>query len=144
MLTDGDTNALAKLRDNMQRNLPAPHPDNSTLVCEQLLWGKDNSQTFLQQHDNEPFQVILASDVIYVPHIIKPLFETVQTLLDPVNGIFLLAFARRQVPVSKEDVLEAATQNGFVYTSPIHDEKRGFFLYALRWKDAAQKDGADE
>ena len=86
-MTDGDTDALAKLRSNVDR-----HKCNDMVTCQQLLWGKETAKSFLEKHaGGEQYDVFLASDVVYVAEIINPLFETVQTLLKT-DGIFLFAY----------------------------------------------------
>lgn len=123
IVTDGDTHVLAQLRHNVRQ-----HATNDHLECCQLLWGPETAATFREKRGI--FHLILASDVIYVPEVVQPLFETVQTLLDP-QGVFVLAFAKRRVPVSVESVLETAARNQFVYECRQHDND-GIFLYEFR------------
>eukprot|EP00980_Cylindrotheca_fusiformis_P005592 scaffold1184_cov132-Cylindrotheca_fusiformis.AAC.13 len=131
VLTDGDTEALPYLRDNVDKNKSA---QKGGITCNQLIWGRQTSSDFLKQHREEKFDVILASDIIYSPVIIQPLWETIQALLDA-KGIFVMAYARRKVPVSIEEVLSAATEAGFVYDKCTEsDNEKGVFLYTFRWK----------
>jgi predicted nicotinamide N-methyase len=58
------------------------------------------------------FDILLGSDIIYVEHVVEPLFHTVVQLLSP-HGVFLLAFARRNVSI--DYVLSVAQQQGLVY-----------------------------
>ena len=58
------------------------------------------------------FDILLGSDIIYVEHVVAPLFTTVSQLLSP-HGVFLLAFARRNVSI--DYVLVEARRQGFVY-----------------------------
>ena len=71
-----------------------------SIHCHQLLWGRQNTINFLARHcSNQQFDVLLASDVVYVADIIQPLMESVQTLLRR-DGTFLFAYcSRRNVPV---------------------------------------------
>ena len=128
-LTDGDTDALVKLRENIQHN----HYLGGSIFGKQLLWGRQTSMEFLAR-EQQQFDVILASDVIYVPDIINPLWETIQTLLSK-TGILLLAYARRKVPVSFELILSAAKDANFSYECLQRDDEEGQYLYAFRRKD---------
>jgi SAM-dependent methyltransferase len=60
----------------------------------------------------ETFDTVLGSDIIYVEEILEPLWRTIRRLLAP-DGAFLLAFARRNVPIDR--VFEAARENGFTW-----------------------------
>ena len=95
-LTDGDTDVLHHLRNNVEHNQPAQHKNNVTLVCSQLIWGRDRALAFLQrQADSRRFDVIFGSDLIYVQKVIQPLFETVSTLLEEF-GCFIMAHCARR------------------------------------------------
>jgi predicted nicotinamide N-methyase len=158
-LTDGDTLVLKKLRENMKRNRHCNNDEESSsrplLSCHQLLWGRDTSQRFLETTAattrtrestvTKKFDIILGSDLIYSPLVVNPMFETVQTLLNrDADGVFLMAFAKRNVPVSKEDVLEACDRHGFVSKCVVedltangdsdNDPAQGVFVYEIRWK----------
>lgn len=151
-LTDGDTQALALLRENVKRN----HCSAETTTVKQLLWGRENAQRFAlasstttSTSTNGTFQIILASDIIYAPQVLVPLWETIQVLLAPTNNnnistnnnnisssnsdtdndtssskrsnstpTFILAFAKRKVPVQLEHVLQTAKDYGFEWTIP--------------------------
>ena len=126
-LTDGDTDALACMRENVRRNCPddtsGTGRGNPRISCRQLLWGRSAAEAFLhEQPRQEKFDIILAADVIYAPSIVEPLWETVRTLLKPDRPgpsstpppCFVLAFARRRVPVKLAEVLEAAARAGFI------------------------------
>ena len=137
ILTDGDTNALSVLRDNVSANTVNLTQDASksntrigvNISVQQLLWGTQTARTFLQNHqsvlekengkDDEKhgcFDLILASDAIYVLENVQPLLETVDVLLS-LRGEFWFSYcSRRQVGVQVEDVLSAAHQMGFSST----------------------------
>ena len=133
-ITDGDSDALIHLRENIQRNQASNCEVKSQVSCHQLLWGSSNSQTFLTQiAKNKKYGTILASDIIYAPSIIEPLWETIQTLLDT-EGVFAMAFARRKVPVSIELVLKEATKFGFDYELVKEDQEEGIWIYTFRFK----------
>jgi SAM-dependent methyltransferase len=114
-LTDGDTDALTYLRGNVERNLPLIDGDlttgatpraHTTVIVRQLIWGETMS------FNPETFDTVLGSDIIYVEEILEPLWRTIRRLLAP-DGAFLLAFARRNVPIDR--VFEAARENGFTW-----------------------------
>ena len=66
----------------------------------------------------------------------------IQTLLRR-DGIFLFAFARRQVAVSIQQVVEAGEKAGFEYEECEEtDEKQNLFVYAFRWKRIGMHDTA--
>jgi predicted nicotinamide N-methyase len=132
VLTDGDTEALAYLRENVELNKAA---DRGGIYCNQLIWGQQTSLDFLKQQKEKQFDIILASDIIYSPVIIQPLWETVKTLLEP-KGIFVMAFARRKVPVSIDDVLSAAKEASFTYVECAEsDHEKGIFIYTFQRKE---------
>jgi predicted nicotinamide N-methyase len=110
LLTDGDIETLAQLRQNVQRNNCAT---SRSVICPQLIWGH-NLDTFCDQY-KAPLDVIIGADIIYVTTVLQPLWETIDKLLS-LNGKFLLAFTRRTVSV--ELVLEYATKYGFEWTCP--------------------------
>jgi len=141
-ITDGDSDALKELRENIERNRPSDDAEGSRLgkaSCHQLIWGKDSSQKFLERTaDGRRFDVLLASDIIYSPVIVDPLFETLDVLLKKPSdegdggGVFVMAYARREVPISIEMVLQKATECGFVYELVKSDEVDGIWVYTFR------------
>lgn len=141
MLTDGDTDVLAHLRDNVKKNA---NTELGHISCHQLLWGSETSKSFLENHCNrKTFDVLLAADIVYSPVIIQPLWETVKTLLSRDTGIFLLAYTQRVLHVSfEEDVLSAAQEAGFSYVGPKQwespiDKTEG--IYIFRWNTDVEK-----
>ena len=130
-MTDGDTDTLAHLRSNIQKNLG----NSSSIECHQLLWSKENAETYLKHTaGNTKFDVILASDIIYNACVVDPMWETVKVLLAD-NGVYLFAFARRQVAVSAKDVLEAGLNAGFEYEECEEtDPNEDLFVYKFRKK----------
>jgi predicted nicotinamide N-methyase len=162
VLTDGDTDALAQLRRNVHANccggaradtddeddtnndatttatsIKRLHDSNNNVTCRQLVWGR-NLDHFVAEHGF--FDVVLGSDIIYVPEIIEPLFETIERIMkNPRNqddgdqddqnyeddAMFILAYARRNVPIDL--VLDHAKQRGFVWTCP--ESAEGVFCF---------------
>jgi predicted nicotinamide N-methyase len=144
LLTDGDTDALAQLRRNVQANCSAycdedkddndrnnnnkGHNNSShDVTCRQLVWGR-NLDNFVSEHG--VFDVILGSDIIYVEDIIEPLFETIERIMNPqadADATFILAYARRNVPIDL--VLDHAKQRGFECTRPDESSAEGVFCF---------------
>lgn len=149
-ITDGDSDALVHLRENVERNRTAIEASESgggdgeavgKVSCNQLIWGRKSSEHFLTHiaHDRK-YDVILASDIIYAAVIVEPLWETVDMLLkrpcDGVGGgVFVMAYARRKVPVSIELVLETAVANGFAYNLVKEDDDEGIWVYTFRFSE---------
>jgi len=88
VFTDGDTNVLQLLRNNVVLNTSS---DDDNISCQQLKWGKREAKTFLLQQNDDKFDLIIGSELIYTNHrSIDPLFDTVYELLDD-KGRFILA-----------------------------------------------------
>ena len=147
-ITDGDTDALKLLRENVKRNqLQSPTPSSTsqigTVTVRQLLWGRDTTQTFMLQqqqqqpsssHYNERYDMVLASDIVYAAIIVQPLWETVSLLLKKTkSAVFIMAYAKRDVPVTIQHVLDTAKNNRFTYTLVAEDPK-GIWVYEFKWK----------
>jgi hypothetical protein len=104
-LTDGDTDTLHQLRANVAANsttiddlaaattetkqIKAYQKQHHEISCHQLLWGKESTHRFCERHDlacdksgGASIDLVLGSDLIYVPHVIESLFETVCVLLE--------------------------------------------------------------
>lgn len=113
VLSDGDTDTLQEMRHNVALNTNIRYVCSDTNIrCEQLVWSrrlKDFQKYF------GTFDVILASDVIYVEEILEALFATVVTLMN-VKGKFLLSYARRNVNI--ELVLAVAKSHGLQWSQP--------------------------
>lgn len=132
-ITDGDTDALVVLRENIQRNQLPCQNNKPQITARQLLWGASTSQDFLTQiAQNKKYETIIASDIIYALSIVEPLWETIQILLET-DGVFVMAYARREVPVSIELVLKEATRHGFVYELVKEDQDDGIWVYEFRF-----------
>lgn len=135
-VTDGDTNTLEQLRHNIECNC-----DLSTstalvhkIICRQLLWGRNTAGSFLQHNDpTRSFDVILSSDIIYAACIVEPLWQTIQTVLSD-SGVFIMAFAKRRVPVTIEEVLIEADKAGFRHQL-VAEDPSGIWIYTFHWKN---------
>lgn len=132
VVTDGDSDALRQLRQNIQDNQAVD--ERHVLSSQQLIWGKDTANKFLEAQQGKTFPLIIASDVVYSPVIVQPLWETISTLLHP-KGVFLMGYCtRRRVEVTVEGTLEAAVEAGFEYEKV--DEVDGVSIFRFVWKDA--------
>ena len=140
-ITDGDSDALVHLRENVERNR-ANDDETGTVSCHQLIWGRQSSEQFLERiADNRKYDAIIASDIIYSPVIVEPLWETVRALLKrpedgEAGGTFVMAYARRKVPVSIELVLEKAEEYGFAYELAKEDTDEGIWVYTFQFREA--------
>ena len=113
-MTDGDTDVLKLLRENIESNTEAK---DDRISCQQLLWGEEHATTFLsQQPEERKFDIILGSDLIYVNSVIKPLFESVRILLrDRKDCKFIMAHCSRRKgnEVDLSTVSKVADEFGF-------------------------------
>ena len=138
-ITDGDSDALVQLRDNVKRNRTSANEsddadaDDGKVSCHQLIWGKESATQFLTQiAKNQKYDVIIASDIIYSLVIVEPLWQTVQLLLKKEGGIFVMAYARREVPVSIVLVLKASIAHGFSHELVKENATDGIWVYEFR------------
>lgn len=102
------------------------------------MWGHEAANTSLGQ-DREQFDIIFGSDLIYVPSVIVPLFETVSRMLSPKSGVFIMAHcARRQgSEVTVDSVLDAALEAGFSYK--LVDQDDDISVYTFEWEESADE-----
>ena len=115
VLTDGDTDTLKQLRENVRNNTK---DDDDNISCKQLIWGEEHAKRFLSERQPEErnFHLILGSDLLYVNSVIRPLFETVGILLDDTKeSKFLMAHCSRREGNEVEllSVLDIAGEEGF-------------------------------
>jgi predicted nicotinamide N-methyase len=136
--TDGDTDTLVQLRDNVDRNIPrtGSNSGGGGMSCHQLLWGRKTTLGFMASHiDGDSVDVVIGSDLVYAPQVIAPLFQTVKTLLaNSPSGMFLMAHCSRRVgsSVTISMVLEAADEAGFQYE--LVENAEDISVYIFRWK----------
>lgn len=139
-LTDGDESVLSNLRLNVRRNLYDSDSDRDNdssstsfsssasslgcISCPQLIWGFQ-LEDFQNIHGQ--FQVIVATDCIYMTHSLFALFATVHAFLKE-DGLFLYCnVCASQVPPST--ALETAAKHGFSRWSQADDDDR---IYVFR------------
>ena len=89
-----------------------PPPITTSTTTRTTTTSTTMNDTTITCDDVKKFDIILGSDIIYVEHVVEPLLNTVAQLLRPYHGVFLLAFARRNVSI--DYVLSVAQQQGFV------------------------------
>ena len=142
-ITDGDSDALVHLRENLIRNRNDDDDDETVnkVSCHQLIWGEQSSEHFLTHvASNQKYDIILASDIIYSAIIVEPLWATVKTLLKEDGGVFVMAYARRQVPVSIELVLETAVESGFLFELVKENDEEGIWVYTFRYSGCEREE----
>lgn len=112
ILSDGDVDVLERLQKNIQDNATS---SETVVSCAQLVWGQ-HLNAFEEQHGK--FDVIIASECMYMSPSLQTIWQTVNHLLAKVNGVFLYVHqASSQVP--NEKVLEMATHCGFVWSTSV-------------------------
>uniref|UniRef100_A0A7S1Y3T4 Calmodulin-lysine N-methyltransferase n=1 Tax=Grammatophora oceanica TaxID=210454 RepID=A0A7S1Y3T4_9STRA len=118
VLTDGDTDTLKEMKQNVEANCRSAISASGgivaeTITCHQLRWGHRLDE-FRERHGT--FDTILAADVVYLEEMLHPLFDTVVKLLDRDRGRFLLSYTRRNVNIDL--VLNSARERNFVWMHP--------------------------
>ena len=128
VVTDGDDDTMKLMHSNMLET-----SSSDALLAEKLYWGKfsPSLQSFQARFPNR-FDVLIAADVIYEELQVQPLIETVSQLLHNPDGEFILAFARRNVPIDK--VLVAADAIGLQYVILDHGLHNTEPIYKFTWK----------
>ena len=133
VVTDGDTNALTLLRQNVQMNTSTAVPNGLPIEVEQLLWGHKTAEVFQKSHGT--FDLLLAADAIYVQANVAPLMDTVKVLLKRPGGEFWFSYCRRrQVSVQIENVIHEADSIGLC--PELMKEDNDILLYVFHWKEA--------
>ncbi|XP_062020234.1 uncharacterized protein LOC133736666 [Rosa rugosa] len=111
--TDGDTKALDLLTENVMSNLRPPISDKFTTRI--LEWGNEDHIEAIKQVNSGGFDIILGTDVTYIPEAILPLFQTAKELISSNNkdhqaALILCHIFRR---VDEPSILSAASRFGF-------------------------------
>ncbi|KAG5555746.1 hypothetical protein RHGRI_006405 [Rhododendron griersonianum] len=114
--TDGDSNVLNLLTQNLTANLSPPDLDR--IVTKRLEWGNKDHIEGIKKLNDTGFEIIIGTDVTYIPEAISPLFATAKELISPAGGsseecepavIFCHVLRRVDEPA----ILFAASQFGF-------------------------------
>lgn len=67
VLTDGDTDTLANMRDNVSSNVGNNYDDlNNSIICKQLRWGKRVEEFRHQWSHGEGFDIVMVCCVLFV------------------------------------------------------------------------------
>ncbi|KAK9741996.1 hypothetical protein RND81_03G142100 [Saponaria officinalis] len=115
--TDGDPKALDLLSQNIAKNTTKP----DKLLVSPLQWGNNDHIEAIKKL-NSGFDIILGTDVTYIPEAILPLFETAQKLIsskdateqrsepEPEAALILCHILRR---VDEPSIISAAARYGF-------------------------------
>lgn len=116
--SDGDEKTLNPLTENVASNLS--QPTLSRLTIKQLQWGNQEQIAEIKKLNPRGFDIILGTDVTYVPEAISPLFATAQDLISweggnetdscPQPALILCHVFRR---VDEHSILSAASEFGF-------------------------------
>lgn len=113
--TDGDPSALNLLSQNVASNLE-PH-FLTKLFTERLEWGNSIHVETIRKISTGGFDVIIGTDVTYVPEAILPLFSTAKELMssskDSECALILCHVLRR---VDEPTIVSTAHQFGFRLT----------------------------
>lgn len=114
--TDGDEKALELLSQNVASNLQSS--SLAKLIVKRLEWGNRDHIEEIKKLNDVGFEVILGTDVTYVPEAIIPLFATARELLSSSRSIkeelkpaLILCHVLRRV--DEPSILSAASQFGF-------------------------------
>lgn len=141
VMTDGDTQALGRMRENVRHNCDDNLGDyigdasiatvaterRNAISCGQLIWGSSHVGKFLERHGR--FDTIIGADVIYTRESISPLLDTVVCMLKRPHGQFVLSRYCRWNNVDDETVIEAAKLRCLDCTRPSEG------IYVFGWND---------
>lgn len=94
--TDGDEKALNLLTQNINLNLKSPYLQK--LIVSRLEWGNKTHIGHVKKLSlYQGFDIIIGTDVTYVPEAILPLFETAKELLSGGDSGLILCHVFRRV-----------------------------------------------
>lgn len=112
--TDGDERALDLLGQNIISNMSPPLSDR--MAWKKLEWGNSDDIGSVKQLCPQGFDVIIGTDVTYIPDAILPLFKTASALISggstgECKPVLILCHVLRRV--DEASILDAASQAGF-------------------------------
>ena len=118
--SDGDIETLRLLESNISST-------NSNVISKKLIWGNSHDIDSMIIEYNL-FDMIIGADIIYEESQIPLLLATVKELLKP-DGLFIVAFARRNVPMNQ--VIKQADALGLTHSilEKGIDETEPIFLF---------------
>ena len=118
--TDGDDDTIELLDSNIAKV-------ESSVIVRKLFWGQHKE---FKSEFPDPFDILVAADVIYEEDQVIPLFEAVVDLLAS-HGNFYLAYARRNISI--DTVLTVAQHKGFQWS--VEDAGDGLEpIYKFTWQ----------
>ncbi|XP_042454221.1 uncharacterized protein LOC122038506 isoform X3 [Zingiber officinale] len=114
--TDGDTEALSLLRENISTNLPKNLLDK--IVINRLIWGNMEDVQAIKDFGcyDRGFDIIIGTDVTYSYGAISPLFETARELIcsqenDNHKPALVLCHIERRI--NEDSIVSTASTFGF-------------------------------
>ncbi|XP_021907622.1 LOW QUALITY PROTEIN: uncharacterized protein LOC110821949 [Carica papaya] len=114
--TDGDSKVLELLKENITSNLKPPVL--TKLTTKILEWGNKDHIEAIKAENNGGFEIIVGTDVTYIPEAILPFFATARQFISSKKGIckeqepaLILCHVFRRVDESS--LLSAASEFGF-------------------------------
>lgn len=108
--TDGDAKALDMLTQNITLNLSTPLL--AKMTTKRLEWGNKDHIDNIKELNHGGFEVIIGTDVTYIPEAVLPLFATAKELISS-NGHKALILCHIFRRVDEPSILSAASQFGF-------------------------------
>eukprot|EP01084_Bolivina_argentea_P217593 369413_1 len=102
VLTDHDQSVLEVCERSISKLKETNPQASGCLVCERLSWGSTDSSSIRNAAERtqaeegfaaslDGFALVLGADVIYDERIVKPLFQTANSLLNEEHGVFLMS-----------------------------------------------------
>ena len=107
-ISDGNESAVALAKMNVELIKPT-----SKCQVAQLSWGANNDNFLQLYNDNNKFDVIIGSDLMYFSIDVLDLLRTVLANIDPINGVFIHSHVFRRDKQKKEliDILKQSNWN---------------------------------
>lgn len=114
--TDGDAKAMDMLAENIASNIEKPFLDK--LITKRLEWGNSDHIEAIKELNEKGFEVIIGTDVTYIPEAILPLFATAKELIssnrdarETSKPTLILCHVLRRI--DEPSILSAASKFGF-------------------------------
>ncbi|KAH7855960.1 hypothetical protein Vadar_031018 [Vaccinium darrowii] len=114
--TDGDSNALDLLTQNLTANLSPTDLDR--IITKRLEWGSKDHIEGIKKLNDRGSEIIIGTDVTYIPESISPLFATAKELISPIGDVSeecepAVIFCHVLRRVDEPAIISAASQFGF-------------------------------
>ena len=137
---DDDSTTTTTTTERKQMQIQAQQ--NHEISCHQLLWGEESTRAFCERHGlghnssnrqqeeqkqrgdkndrtSTTIDLILGSDLIYVPQVIEPLFETVCVLLEQSHN------SKKEDNVERTTELESTKRPRTMFIMAHNDRREG-------------------